>query len=42
MNSFSECKEIIPGLILGSVSDVEQMVEMGADVFCPSMCSGCL
>ena len=35
MNSFSECKEIIPGLILGSVSDVEQMVEMGADVLVP-------
>ena len=35
MSSFSECKEIIPGLILGSVSDVEQMVEMGADVLVP-------
>lgn len=35
MNYFSECKEIVPGLILGSVSDVEQMVEMGADVLVP-------
>ena len=35
MNNFSECKEIVPGLILGSVSDVEQMVEMGADVLVP-------
>lgn len=35
MNCFSECKEIVPGLILGSVSDVEQMVEMGADVLVP-------
>lgn len=35
MNNCSECKEIVPGLILGSVSDVEQMVEMGADVLVP-------
>ena len=35
MNNFSECREIIPGLILGSVNDVEQMVEMGADVLVP-------
>ena len=35
MSSFSECKEIIPGLILGSVNDVEQMVEMGTDVLVP-------
>ena len=35
MNNFSECKEIVPGLILGSVNDVEQMVEMGADVLVP-------
>ena len=35
MNNFSECKEIVAGLILGSASDVEQMVEMGVDVLVP-------
>ena len=35
MNNFSECKEIVPGLILGSVNDVEKMVVMGADVLVP-------
>ena len=35
MSSFSECREVIPGLILGSVDDVEQMVEMGAEVLVP-------
>ena len=35
MSMYSECREIIPGLILGSVSDVEKMVSMGADVLVP-------
>ena len=35
MNRFSECCEIMPGLMLGSVNDVEEMVLQGADVLVP-------
>ena len=35
MNSYSESREIIPGLMIGSVNDVEKMVSWGADVLVP-------
>ena len=35
MSVYSECREIILGLILGSVRDVEKMVSMGVDVLVP-------
>ena len=35
MSIYSECREIIPGLILGCVDDVEAMVQGGADVLVP-------
>ena len=35
MSRYSECREIIPGLILGGVDDVESMVLRGADVLLP-------
>ena len=35
MNSYSESREIIPGLMIGNVNDVEKMVSWGADALVP-------